>query len=222
MKIKFEENLEYQIDAINSITDIFSGQETAKTVFTVEKSNNPQLSIVADENDLGTGNKLLLLPEEISENLDHDASSKDAPVSQALMALIANNSGALMRWLEQEKEESALNLAFDAIIAKMTDKGGEFAKKTQILKAKLPEDIMANILDFIANYKDEGIKKYVEQIQIYFHDKRLNDAAFYHGANIIKEQYIKLLQISGLLNYEREKIKALLNKVQITPTCSRR
>ena len=71
MKIKFEENLEYQIDAINAITDIFSGQETAKTVFTVEKSNNPQLSIVADENDLGTGNKLLLLPEEISENLNN-------------------------------------------------------------------------------------------------------------------------------------------------------
>ena len=69
MKIKFEENLEYQLEAINSITDIFSGQETAKTVFTVEKANNPQLSIIADENDLGTGNKLLLLPEEISENL---------------------------------------------------------------------------------------------------------------------------------------------------------
>ena len=71
MKIKFEENLEYQLEAINSITDIFSGQETAKTVFTVEKANNPQLSIVADENDLGTGNKLLLLPEEISENLNN-------------------------------------------------------------------------------------------------------------------------------------------------------
>ena len=162
-------------------------------------------------NDINAVDNAKLL-QEISENLDHDASSKAAPVSQALMALIANNSGALMRWLEQEKEESALNLAFDAIIAKMTDKSEEFAKKTQILKAKLPEDIVANILDFIANYKDEGIKKYVEQIQIYFHDKRLNDAAFYHGANIIKEQYIKLLQISGLLNYEREKIKALLKQ----------
>lgn len=162
-------------------------------------------------NDINAVDNTKLL-QEISENLDHDASSKDAPVSQALMALIANNSGALMRWLEEEKEETALNLAFDAIIAKMTDKGAEFAKKTQILKAKLPEDIVANILDFIANYKDEGIKKYVEQIQIYFHDKRLNDAAFYHGANIIKEQYIKLLQISGLLNYERQKLKALLKQ----------
>ena len=70
MKIKFEENLEYQLEAIKSITDIFSGQEISKTVFTVEKANNPQLSIIANENDLGTGNKLLLYPEEILENLN--------------------------------------------------------------------------------------------------------------------------------------------------------
>ncbi|SQC97379.1 Restriction endonuclease [Fusobacterium necrophorum subsp. necrophorum] len=43
MKIKFEENLEYQLEAINSITDIFSGQEIAKTVFTVEKTKNPPI-----------------------------------------------------------------------------------------------------------------------------------------------------------------------------------
>ena len=70
MKIKFEENLEYQLEAIKSITDIFSGQEISKTVFTVEKANNPQLSIIANENDLGTGNKLLLYLEEILENLN--------------------------------------------------------------------------------------------------------------------------------------------------------
>ncbi|CAM3489863.1 type III restriction-modification system endonuclease [Pseudostreptobacillus hongkongensis] len=70
MKIKFEENLEYQLEAIKSITDMFSGQEISKTVFTVEKANNPQLSIISDENDLGTGNKLLLHPEEILENLN--------------------------------------------------------------------------------------------------------------------------------------------------------
>ncbi|KDE71814.1 type III restriction endonuclease subunit R [Fusobacterium necrophorum BFTR-2] len=70
MKIKFEENLEYQLEAINSITDIFSGQEIAKTVFTVEKTKNPQLSIISEENDLGTGNKLLLFPEEISANVN--------------------------------------------------------------------------------------------------------------------------------------------------------
>ena len=71
MKIKFEENLEYQLDAINSITDIFSGQEIAKTVFTVEKTNNPQLSITINENELGAGNKLSLLPEDVLKNLNN-------------------------------------------------------------------------------------------------------------------------------------------------------
>ena len=65
MKIKFEENLEYQLEAVNSITDIFSGQEIAKTVFTVEKTNNLQLSITINENELGAGNKLSLLPEDV-------------------------------------------------------------------------------------------------------------------------------------------------------------
>ena len=181
------------------------------TSYHLDPTNHLAGVLGAIANDINAVDNAKLL-QEISENLGHDANSKDVPVSYALMALIGNNSGALVRWLEEEKEETALNLAFDAIIAKMTDQSGEFIKKAQILKAKLPDDIVANILNFIANFKDEGIKKYVEQIQIYFHDKRLNDAAFYHGANIIKEQYIKLLQISGLLNYEREKIKTLLKR----------
>ena len=69
MKIKFEENLDYQLEAINSITDIFAGQETNKTVFTVEKQNG-QLRLGSVENELGIGNGLLLFPEEILENLN--------------------------------------------------------------------------------------------------------------------------------------------------------
>lgn len=69
MKIKFENNLDYQLEAINSITDIFAGQETNKTVFTVEKQNG-QLRLGSVENELGIGNGLLLFPEEILENLN--------------------------------------------------------------------------------------------------------------------------------------------------------
>lgn len=69
MKIKFEENLDYQLEAINSITDIFSGQEANKALFTVEKQGG-QLKLGAVENELGIGNGLLLFPEEILENLN--------------------------------------------------------------------------------------------------------------------------------------------------------
>ena len=69
MKIKFEENLDYQWEAINSITDIFAGQEINKTLFTVEKQNH-QLTLGTIENELGIGNGLLLFPEEILKNLN--------------------------------------------------------------------------------------------------------------------------------------------------------
>ena len=69
MKIKFEENLDYQLEAINSITDIFAGQEANKALFTVEKQSG-QLRLGAVENELGIGNGLLLFPEEILENLN--------------------------------------------------------------------------------------------------------------------------------------------------------
>ncbi|MGL5123002.1 MAG: type III restriction-modification system endonuclease [Fusobacteriaceae bacterium] len=71
MKIKFEDNLEYQLEAIQSITDIFVGQETNRTMFTVEKQTRDQLRLGAVENDLGIGNGLMLFPEEIKRNLNN-------------------------------------------------------------------------------------------------------------------------------------------------------
>lgn len=70
MKIKFEDDLSYQLDAIGSITDIFSGQESNKTMFTVEKSTGAQMVLGTVENELGIGNGLMLFPEEILKNLN--------------------------------------------------------------------------------------------------------------------------------------------------------
>ncbi|QKG29822.1 tetratricopeptide repeat protein [Campylobacter sp. RM16187] len=163
----------------------------------------------AISNDINSINNTKFI-KEITENLAQDHNIKEVNLYKALMELISGNQNALIRWLEEEKEESAINLAFDAIIAKIVNRDEDFIAKSEILKSKLPNDVISNILSFISKFKDSNIKEYVRQIQIYFHNKELNEAAFYHGANIIKEQYIKLLQISGLLNYEREKLKKLI------------
>ncbi|MEG2352917.1 MAG: DEAD/DEAH box helicase family protein [Cetobacterium sp.] len=70
MKIKFEDDLGYQLEAIESITDIFNGQESNKTIFTVEKTVGSQIKLGTVENELGIGNSLLLFPEEILKNLN--------------------------------------------------------------------------------------------------------------------------------------------------------
>lgn len=72
MKIKFNPNLDFQREAIDSIVDIFKGQETCQTNFTVmplQEGSQIQLDFGKKENDLGIGNHLKLLEEDILENI---------------------------------------------------------------------------------------------------------------------------------------------------------
>lgn len=84
MKIKFEEDLGYQLEAIKSITDIFNGQESNKTIFTVEKSAGSQIRLGTVENELGIGNSLLLFPEEILKNLNEIQVKNGLPQTKKL------------------------------------------------------------------------------------------------------------------------------------------
>ncbi|WP_456323200.1 hypothetical protein [Hydrogenimonas sp.] len=68
MKIQFDPNLNYQQEAIQAITDLFDGQETCNSNFSVPSFDSQGL--MQNETELGYGNKLHLLDEEILENLN--------------------------------------------------------------------------------------------------------------------------------------------------------
>ncbi|MFM2172827.1 MAG: hypothetical protein RLZZ54_754 [Cyanobacteriota bacterium] len=69
MKLHFEANLDYQLAAIDAVCDLFRGQETCRTEFTVTKSALGGLFIPGLESDLGVGNRLTLLDDELLKNL---------------------------------------------------------------------------------------------------------------------------------------------------------
>ena len=72
MKLHFEDNLDYQLQAINSVADLFAGQDACRTEFTVSKLVDPsgQLRMEGvEESNLGIGNRLRLLDDELLENL---------------------------------------------------------------------------------------------------------------------------------------------------------
>lgn len=87
MKLHFEANLEYQKTAMEAIVDLFRGQEINRTEFTVtrrpvaERGGQGNLNLGAFlsaqgelglvENELGIGNRLMLLDDEILENLNN-------------------------------------------------------------------------------------------------------------------------------------------------------
>jgi type III restriction enzyme len=71
MKFHFEPNLDYQHTAIEAVCDLFRGQEICRSVFTVVRDvADPQLRMDFAQSDLGIGNRLQLLPDEVLANLE--------------------------------------------------------------------------------------------------------------------------------------------------------
>ncbi len=68
MKLHFEPNLDFQLQAIDAVADLFRGQETCRTEFTVTR-NALGMQLEAFESDLGIGNRLALLDDELMANL---------------------------------------------------------------------------------------------------------------------------------------------------------
>ena len=71
MKLHFEDNLGYQWTAIESVVDLFQGQDINRTEFTVTHHpvSSTQSSLGITEGELGIGNRLELFDDEILENL---------------------------------------------------------------------------------------------------------------------------------------------------------
>jgi len=70
MKLHFEPDLDYQHAAIESVCDLFRGQETCRTEFTVTRDPfAAQQNMPFAQNDLGIGNRLQLLDDELLANL---------------------------------------------------------------------------------------------------------------------------------------------------------
>ena len=70
MKLHFEPDLDYQLQAIEAVCELFRGQEICRTEFTVTSdAADAQMRLGFAQNDLGIGNRLTLLDDELLKNL---------------------------------------------------------------------------------------------------------------------------------------------------------
>jgi type III restriction enzyme len=104
MRLRFEPDLDYQKAAIEAVADLFRGQEINRTEFTVtrrprsmpDSSGQSRLDLGAFlsaqgelglvENELGIGNRLTLLDDEIIDNLKHIQLRNGLPPSDSLIS----------------------------------------------------------------------------------------------------------------------------------------
>jgi len=89
MKLHFESNLDYQLAAIESVCDLFRGQEIGPTGFTVTREFGGSQAVLAGlvENNLGIGNRLTLLDQEILANLNDVQLRNELKPSESLGSL---------------------------------------------------------------------------------------------------------------------------------------
>lgn len=88
MKLHFEDNLDYQLEAIDAVVDLFKGQEDSRSEFTVVLAEHAQRSIKMGqaENEKGFGNQLRLVDEEMLANLRAVQLRHGLPPSEELAA----------------------------------------------------------------------------------------------------------------------------------------
>jgi type III restriction enzyme len=90
MKLHFDnpyvdERMAYQKEAIEAVCDLFRGQEICRTDFTVTRDvTDPQHRLRFAENDLGIGNRLTLLDDELLKNLGDIQLKNGLPPSGSL------------------------------------------------------------------------------------------------------------------------------------------
>jgi type III restriction enzyme len=85
MKLHFEPDLDYQWAAIESVCDLFKGQEICRSVFTVTRDTADQQQRMGfAENDIGIGNRLTLLDDDLLKNLNDIQLRNGLPPSASL------------------------------------------------------------------------------------------------------------------------------------------
>ena len=88
MKLHFEPNLDFQLQAIDAVCNLFRGQEVYRTGFTVMREPSEfQAPFAFAENDLGVGNRLLLSQDNILENLNAVQLRSDLSHSSSLNSM---------------------------------------------------------------------------------------------------------------------------------------
>lgn len=98
MKLKFDSNLEYQLEAIQAVLDLFEGLPPKQSGF--EISVTAHRGQVEGFNELGVGNRLMLHHDQLLKNLHavRSATSFPNPVHSSKKAIRTDSPTSLWKW----------------------------------------------------------------------------------------------------------------------------
>ena len=146
---------------------------------------------------------------EINENITLDTNF-DEKIYEYIMFFARGDYVAMIPFLD-EPDSDIFSIALKIVIAKNNDLNNELRNKIYTLKERVDDDLLVDILFFNQNNYNLNIKEYAQNAQLYFKNINYNYDKISSGPMILRDHYISIIRISGLLNQERQKIKQRLS-----------
>ena len=111
--------------------------------------------------------------------------------------------------LNQTTFDNALSL----ILAQLRQEFTSYQEQSNYLLQKAPKDIISNILYLDAHQDKQDIKAYAKAIQERLHANKLDFSTLYSGHAFVKELYIEMLHIAGVVPRAKKELEAHLRQV---------
>lgn len=146
------------------------------------------------------------------ENLNYGVDEKDHQFYKALFSLYKQDMAGTLNFIEsQGDDKEILENISKVIISYQIDKKDAMINFLNMVKNRLNDDVMVNMLYFALTEDSKNSKEYAKNIQLYFLNNDLNILSLFSGASFVSKKYTKLMQQAGLLNQERIRLKKMLN-----------
>ena len=149
------------------------------------------------------------LIQEINENIEADANF-NKPIFPTIISFANDEHTAMIPFLDNDTKESPLHLILKIIIAKNNGLHNQNDALIAELKTVTKDNLLADILFFNSKNSNLNIKEYSQNAQLYFQNSKIDYENLASSAYIVRQSYMNLMRITGLLNQERDRIKQSL------------
>ena len=155
---------------------------------------------------IDTDEKVLTQIEEkvLANTLNTDKSS-----ILTLLAIARND----IQYTDFNIDKTAFEDVLVMILAQVRQDHALYQKSATSLLKKLPKNVVANILHLDAYHDKQDIKAYAKKIQTSLTKTALNFSPLYSGHSFVKELYIEMLNIAGMVPYAKRLIENRLRDV---------
>ncbi len=147
-----------------------------------------------------TGEKIPQIEQFVSDDLSR--MSNPSPLDRfhrALFYYYRGNLSAALQWVEKGHTNRPLYLLLDTLIEAGLGRWDAAKTKVRRLRARMPRDVLANLLYLQLQGRHLPIKRYSALAQQYLKTHPLDLDAVYYGSAFTRENYIALRFITGTL-----------------------